>query len=727
MLGHVKQVIQNRFLKHYQKGYTAEVERHCYSQRIKLEERAKSGERYLHEPIGDMAPEFCAGSSANSSAKGNANSRAEGNANSRAVGAGKQRIRVVGFHEIEGAFPLAECREELIVLVDQQKGRLSRRALGRMKTLFAEHPDWDMMYGDEDHIYGWNRLAPWMKPDFSPDTLLAFPYIGGCIAFRKEKYAQITWIEETDGDTKVYDFLLKCSECGTKIVHVPEMFYHREISKEQYQAYLKLDRSDSCVMTADENMPWALPWADQERYSEIRLEAMRRRGYPGRLEEDRFGILQPVYDILPGMSGKKPLVSIIIPSKDQVETLERCLRSIRAHSAYSDYEILVIDNGSAETARRRIEELGAELDFSYYYEPMEFNFSVMINYGAARARGEYVLLLNDDCEVMQDDWLIRMLGQAQLPHVGAVGAKLLYPDSDLIQHAGVTNMAAGPAHKLQGNSDAQSYFYGKNRFCYNYVGVTAACLLISKQKFEQAGGFDERLKVAFNDVDFCFKLCERRLYQVMRNDVVLYHYESLSRGNDLLSEEKLKRLMRERDTLYGLHPQFLERDPFYHVNLFGYMSDYVINYQYEYDRADRYTATSVRPVKVKPEWYNESIMITVERAGKKRFSDRSTERAAYQIGGWAYVLNQDNCRYKLSILLKKEDGSFVEAEALRCYRPDAVKILPEQKNIEISGFAVSMPRGTLPAGTYGVYLLMKDRCSRQRLLKDSGAVLTVDA
>ncbi|MDE5818367.1 MAG: glycosyltransferase [Lachnospiraceae bacterium] len=708
MPGNIKQTIQEIKIRQCKKEHDKEVERQAdrYPQWVISEEPKQNDELYLSEPVGDMA----------------ALPGAQPAAEER-----KLKSAVIGFDELAaGVHPFDGVKQPIVVLADTQAGVLSARAQSRVTALFAAHSDWDMIYGDEDHCFAKNRFAPWMKPDYSPDTLLSFPYFGGFAAFRLSSYGDVMWIDDAAGKVRVYDFLLKCSEREKKIVHVPEVFFHRTATQEQYAAYRAIDRDDPRMMTADDCMPWALPWEDQEDYREIRLQAMKRRGYAGELVPDAFGILQPVYEIKDNTAGKKPLVSIIIPSKDNVDVLERCIRSVRAHEAYPHYEILVVDNGSAGAVRTRMKNLEREFSFSYYYEPMEFNFSQMINLGVSKARGDYLLLLNDDCEVTQDDWLLKMLGQAQLPHVGAVGAKLIYPDSDLIQHAGVTNLTAGPAHKLQRDSDSHSYYYGRNRFCYDYIGVTAACMMVARDRFEAVGGFDEGLRVAFNDVDFCFKLYERGLYQVMRNDVVLYHHESLSRGDDLLTEEKTMRLMQERDLLYERHPQLTARDPFYSVNLLGCVIDYLINYQYEYDRGDTRTGLLPEPVEVQPEWYNECLIVMVDRAVKKDFMDVLTKQTVYQIEGWAYVLGQDNCRYTMSILLKKEDGTFIEAETLRRYRPDAVKILPEQKNIELSGFVACLPPGALPPGDYPVYLLFRDQCSRQRLLRDTGSVLKVD-
>lgn len=646
--------------------------------------------------------------------------------------AAKEDLRVISYDEIGGAYPFQNWLSEILVFADFRQGELSKDAINYIKILFLTHPDWDFIYADEDYGYGTRRLAPWMKPDWSPDTLLAFPYIGHFFALRRKKYATIEWLEQEETAVKIYDFMLKCAEREGKIVHIPKVLYHNRITEQQLAAYDALRQSNPLVISTDENMPWLCDQLqgknerEKEGFQRVRLAAMDRRGYPGRLEEDEKGIFQPVYEIKTGVFGKKPFVSIIIPSKDNVDVLERCLRSVKQYTDYPDYEVIIVDNGSAGAARARLMNLEKELSFRYYYQPMEFNFSAMVNFGVQKSNGDYILLLNDDCEIIQKDWLVRMLGQAQLPHVGAVGAKLLYPDTDLIQHAGVTNMKIGPGHKLQRESDSVSYYYGRNRFCYDYIGVTAACLLVSKAIYEQAGGFDEALKVAYNDVDFCFSLIEAGFYNVMRNDVVLYHHESLSRGNDLLSAEKTKRLMSERDKLYRRHPQFEGRDPFYSENLIGNAVEYDVNYCYEYEREGCYSTLKKGPQQIPQQWYNESIYVTVERAGRKQLYEGTMRDDSYLIEGWAYVLNQDNSRYEMQLLLQAQDGTWYRSNVYRKYRTDVVKILPEQQNIALSGFVAKLKETDLPEGEYRVYLLMKDRCSRQRLLKDTGSVLHIE-
>ena len=235
-----------------------------------------------------------------------------------------------------------------------------------------------------------------------------------------------------------------------------------------------------------------------------------------------------------------PLVSVIIPSKDNVKVYERCIQTLYEKTAYKNFEVIHVDNGSSEENKRGYENIARTYGVQYHYQPMNFNFSAMCNIGAKQAKGSYLLFLNDDIEIIKGDWLERMLGQAMQQHVGAVGAKLLYPGIGNIQHTGVINLSQGPVHCFANMPDDVIYDFCRNKLDFNYSAVTGACLLLSREKFDAVGGFEEELPVAYNDVDLCFKLTEQGYFNVLRNDAVLYHHESVSRGYDHASAEKCK-------------------------------------------------------------------------------------------------------------------------------------------------------------------------------------------
>jgi GT2 family glycosyltransferase len=285
-------------------------------------------------------------------------------------------------------------------------------------------------------------------------------------------------------------------------------------------------------------------------------------------------------------------LSVIIPSKDNPDLLEKCIRSVLNTASELQYEIVVVDNGSAAAEKRRIEALLERLRQSgmpglgqlyYLYEPMEFNFSRMCNLGAERASGELLLFLNDDVELAAPESLRSMVRLAARPYTGAVGLKLLYPDDKAqgrIQHAGIVNLPMGPVHKLQFGRDEQVYYFGWNRGRHNALAVTAACLVVEKRKFQEVGGFDEALAVAFNDVDLCFRLYEQGYENVCECDSYAFHDESYSRGADE-SAEKLARLLAERRKLYERHPSLEGKDPYYSIYLNRQELDTCIRPAYE--------------------------------------------------------------------------------------------------------------------------------------------------
>jgi GT2 family glycosyltransferase len=223
-----------------------------------------------------------------------------------------------------------------------------------------------------------------------------------------------------------------------------------------------------------------------------------------------------------------------------------------------------MDNGSTRPdALEMLQQLANEDGVTVVPHDRPFNYSEINNVGATRARGELLLFLNDDTEVLMADWLERMAGYAQLEHVGAVGAKLLYPGTRTIQHAGILNLLDGPSQALvHQDADDPGYFM-RGLLEYNWIAVTGACLMIERRKFDCVGGFDESLPIAYNDVKLCFDLIERGFYNVACSAVELVHHESVTRGLDHLSPEKLARLAVERDYLYDKHPHFYRHDPFY--------------------------------------------------------------------------------------------------------------------------------------------------------------------
>lgn len=402
------------------------------------------------------------------------------------------------------------------------------------------------IYSDSDIINdNGKRENPDCKPDYSWNTLLSFNYIGNVFAVKKQFFLHRMneFIDNFGSDSKFDSYktslFLLSDNLAENVGHIHQILAHKKADyKEEsdisdYKCLLpELKNKNVCVVTDKHN------------------KNVQHIHYP--LSEN-------------------DCVSIIIPSKDNPEILKVCLESIKKYTKHTKYEIVVIDNGSNEDNRNEYKKLIAEFgeNASYTYERFDFNFSKMCNIGAKKATGNMLLFLNDDIEIIgQDyedtDWLSVLAGQAKQESTGAVGAKLLYPDSSYIQHVGVINYESSCfAHLYAKAVDDRNIKAHRNYADYDCLCVTGACFMLEKTKFDKAGGFDEAFEVTHNDVDICLTLYEQGYYNVLRNDVVLFHHESFSRGDDEVDEEKNRRNMHARDLTYEKHPKLEKYDPFY--------------------------------------------------------------------------------------------------------------------------------------------------------------------
>lgn len=425
-------------------------------------------------------------------------------------------------------------------------------ALYEMAVKLNEDPKLDFIYSDEDKITedGKIRHLPFFKPDWSPDLFMSMMYTNHLAIYRASIVKAIGGLRTAYNGCQDYDMTLRFMEHSDnrKVGHISKILYHWRERKES------LAFSSSSKNYA----------AETTRYA--KESALKRRGISGHMEYvTDMSQYRTVYDVT-----GDPSVSIIIPSKDNPKILKQCIDSIYEFTDYKNFEIIVVDNGSDTKNHAKIKKYLSGYGIKYLYGKYDFNFSLMCNRGAAVATGDYLLFLNDDVEMIQHDWMNRMLGTAQQTHIGAVGAKLYYPESTIIQHAGVGNIKEGPSHNFLRLDDSYVYYFGFNRLDYDCLAVTGACLMVSRKIFDKVGGFEIKLPVAYNDVDLCYKIKEAGYYNVQRNDVVAYHYESLSRGDDLMDEKKYFRLIGEREELYRRHEEFIQRDPFLNRNIHNY-------------------------------------------------------------------------------------------------------------------------------------------------------------
>lgn len=446
---------------------------------------------------------------------------------------------------------------EFVGLLDHDD-ELTPDALFENVKLLNQYPDADVIYSDEDKIsVKGERHSPYFKPDWSPDTLMSQMYTCHFTLYRKSLVYDAGKFRTGYEGSQDYDLMLRVAELTDNIHHIPKILYH----------WRAIPNSTATS-------------ANVKNYAHVAgIKALEdtliRRNIDGWVEEveDISNLYRVHY-----RPTDTPKISIIIPSKNMAEVLGACLNSIFKLSIYSNFEIIVVDNGSSEPATHELYELWKLREPNrFFVHPLNipFNYSKLNNYGVTKSTGELLLLLNNDVSIISPTWLEEMAGQAVRPEIGAVGASLLYPDNTL-QHAGVVlgiGGVAGHSHKYFPSS---SYgYFSRLKMVSNYSAVTAACLMIKKDIYNNVGGFEENLQVAFNDVDFCLKVREKGFYNVWLPQVQLYHYESKSRGHED-TPEKQKRFKSEIEWMRNRWAEVLDNDPCYNPNLTKEREDFSI-------------------------------------------------------------------------------------------------------------------------------------------------------
>ncbi len=423
--------------------------------------------------------------------------------------------------------------------------------------------DADYVYTDEATFTSPNLddlIVLHFKPDYSPDNLRANNYICHFSVF-DEKLLEKSGLfrPEYDG-SQDHDMILRLTEEAKNVQHIPKILYYW--------------RSHPASVAADINAKtYAIDAAkravhDHMRdYYGIEVEVESTRAFPT--------IFQVKYPI-----NGQPLISIVIPNKDHVEDLRRCIGSILEKSTWKQVEIIVVENNSQEQSiRNYYRELEQVPQVQVVTYEGEFNYSRINNYGVTFAKGEYLLFLNNDTEVITPDWIEQLLMYAQRPDVGAVGAKLYYADNT-IQHAGVV-IGLG-AHRSAGHTHykmPKEHLGYMGRLCYaqDMTAVTAACLMVKRSIYEEVGGLDETFTISLNDVDFCLKIREKGYLNIFTPFAELYHYESKTRG--LEEGEKLRRYEKECARFREKWKDALDAgDPYYNPNFSLDYSDFTLRF-----------------------------------------------------------------------------------------------------------------------------------------------------
>ncbi|HCF30331.1 MAG TPA: glycosyl transferase family 2 [Cyanobacteria bacterium UBA11049] len=451
------------------------------------------------------------------------------------------------------------AKGEFIALLDHDD-LLTSDALYEAVLLLNRYPQADMIYSDEDKIDEQNRVKdPYFKPNWCPDSFLARMYTCHLGIYRRSLVNQIGGFRVGYEGSQDYDLVLRLTEKTQNIFHIPKILYHWRMHSQS-------------AASSDKAKPYAYQAGEKAL-----IDALHRREEAGKVTT--IAGFPGIYTIRYQITDYK-LVSIIIPTKNLGSYLEKCLKSIFQQSVYPNYEVIVIDNGSKEEkttkviAKWTIQEPNR---FKCYPLEIPFNYSKINNYAVSKAKGDYLLFLNNDTEVITPDWIDAMVEQAQRSPIGSVGALLLYSDNS-IQHAGVVlgigNVADHSHKKLP--STTPGYFC-QVKTINNVSAVTGACLMCRREVFESIGGFDEELSVAYNDVDLCLKMVEKGYRNIYLPHVVLYHHESKSRGAYEDTPQKLLRLSKEVEYIQSKWKEAIEKDPCYNPNLTRESGDFSIN------------------------------------------------------------------------------------------------------------------------------------------------------
>ena len=438
---------------------------------------------------------------------------------------------------------------DFIVLADHDD-TIPPNALYECVKAMNLDPEIDVIYSDEDKLDmdGKALFDPHFKPDFNPDLLTSVNYICHLFVVNRDLVDAVGGFRQEFDGAQDYDFIFRCTEAARKIYHIPKVLYHWR-----------------CHQNSTASNPESKMYAFEAGARAIKAH-FERLGIG--VESVEKGVDYGIYHTRFVLNGE-PLVSVIIPNKDHHQDLDLCIRSLMEKGTYKNLEFIVIENNSTE-----------EATFSYYEQIQKefsnvkvvtwkegFNFSAINNFGVQFAKGEYLLFLNNDTEIIEKDVIQEMLGYCQREEVGAVGARLLYQD-DTIQHAGVVVGFGGIAgHTFIGLHRAENSYFHRAMCAQDYSAVTAACLMTKRSLFDQAGGFTEELAVAFNDIDFCMKIRSLGKLVVYNPYALLYHYESKSRGLED-TPEKVARFNREIAIFAKRWPDILKNgDPYYNPNL----------------------------------------------------------------------------------------------------------------------------------------------------------------
>ncbi len=447
---------------------------------------------------------------------------------------------------------LGKCKGDFVSCISAAD-TIARDAALEVARRINQFPDVDIIYSDEGSKAGEHFIRSFRKPGWAPDLICSLNYTQNLLCCRKSSVLQAGGFRGRFETDIKYDLVLKLTENGERVQHIPRVLYNEEALKTRPHGF---NAGESEKM--------------QRQALEMRL---KRVGVPGKVSpgliKGSFRVRRPI------RAGTK--ISIIIPTRDKINLLKNCVDSIEKKSTFDNYEIIIIDNGSSEPASA---EYFAHTRHKVIAHNEKFNYSRLNNLGAQHAGGEHLLFLNNDTEVIDPEWLEALLEHSQRAEVGAVGAKLLYPNG-MIQHAGI--VLGGRFVVDHSNRFSEIYDHGYRGLAdviRNFNSVTGACLMMRANVFQEIGGFDERLAVTYNDIDLCLKARALHYLVVYTPYAVLYHFEGVSvLGDDqaeIVTVEGIsntkssvrylrvpKEQAQEMQLFYSKWESFIENDPSY--------------------------------------------------------------------------------------------------------------------------------------------------------------------
>ncbi|MGI6096128.1 MAG: glycosyltransferase family 2 protein [Lachnospiraceae bacterium] len=464
-----------------------------------------------------------------------------------------QRIRVVSHEQplkiSENTNAALEIATGDYIVFADHDDILPAHALFECARAIHENAEIDMIYSDEDKVSmdGGHYFQSHFKPDYSPDLLCSMNYFCHLVVVKAELQKKVGGLNPEYDGAQDYDFVLRCTEVAQCVHHIPKILYH-------WRAHM-----DSTAENPESKL-----YAFEAGKRAIEAHYQRVGIHADVVQGEYLGLYRSLYHL-----DTHPLVSIVIPNKDHIEDLDKCISSLLQRSTYDNFEVIIVENNSTEEATfayyRHLEDTCKKVKVLYWKDA--FNYSAINNFGVEHAGGEYILLLNNDTEIINNNCIEELLGYCMRPDVGIVGARLYFED-DTVQHAGVVIGIGGAAgHLFIGSKRGDNGYFSRLICACDYSAVTAACLMVKKSVFQEVNGLDPEFQVAFNDVDFCLKVREKGYLVVYNPYAELYHYESKSRGQED-TPEKVARFNKEMYLLLEKWETLMKNgDPYYNPNL----------------------------------------------------------------------------------------------------------------------------------------------------------------